>query len=262
MAFLESLGESISHAGSAISQRANDFTLQNQLKHSIEQCQQRIDSDYRTLGTMVYMERKQMSQEPMNYDQVIRDIDDTTVYMNGQIAQYDQLRGVVRCPNCGAEVAVGTPYCMRCGAPIAAAQQGMGPQYAGQPYAQQPVDQPQGQPYMQQPMDQTQGQSYEQQPVDQPQGQPYEQQPMDQQQDQPQPEGQTQPVNQPAEPYAQQPMEQAQDQPADQPQDQPSADPVSDAQNICPSCGKPYKPGTRFCTRCGASLVRTENEQK
>ncbi|MEE8827317.1 MAG: zinc-ribbon domain-containing protein [Eubacteriales bacterium] len=222
MAFLESLGESISHAGSAITQRANDFTLQNQLKHSIEQCQQRIDSDYRTLGTMIYMERKHMSQEPMNYDQVIRDIDDTTVYMNGQIAQYDQLRGIVRCPNCGAETAVGTLYCTNCGAPIAAAQQGMGPQsqYAGQPYDQQPA----GQPYMQQPEDQPQV--------------PF--------------------TEQPAEPYAQQSEEQPQSQPADQAAGQPAAD----AQNICPNCGKPYKPGTRFCTRCGANLTAMENEQR
>ena len=208
MAFLESLGESISHAGNAISQRANDFTLQSQLKHSIEQCQQRIDNDYHTLGTMVYMERKHLSQESMNYDQVIRDIDDTTTYMNGQIAQYDQLRGVVRCPNCGAEVAVGTPYCMCCGAPIAAAQQNMGSQYAGQSYMQQPGGQPQEHPYMQ-----------------------------------------------PSEPPAQ-------SQPMEQPQVHPSADLTSGAQTICPNCGRPYKPGTRFCICCGADLTGTESRQR
>ena len=115
MAFFEELGNKVSQAGNKIAEAARTSSQTSQLENDIRNMQAEIDGCLHQMGSMLYYEKKNPEAQKPDYDPIIAHIDQLTNSLNWAIQENDRLHGVIRCAQCGNAVAIGTPYCPRCG---------------------------------------------------------------------------------------------------------------------------------------------------
>lgn len=118
MAFLESLGSKVSEAGNKIAETARNNSQISQLQNAVAQYQLQMDDAFKMLGSLTYNKIKDPESPEPDYQQYVAEIDRLNEQMNQAINNLDAVRGVTRCPNCGAEVPFGSTFCGHCGIKI------------------------------------------------------------------------------------------------------------------------------------------------
>ena len=117
MAFFEQLGKKITDAGQGISQSTKNMAEISRLNSAISENRKHIAGYTAAIGESYYKRHKDDpdNEEPERINNLNR--------LYAEIAQYEdrikQLRGIGKCPNCGADVPNGAAFCNACGTRIA-----------------------------------------------------------------------------------------------------------------------------------------------
>lgn len=116
MAFFEQLGKKISDAGQGVAQQTKNLADVTRLNSAISDKEKAISQLYSTLGHAYYESHKNdpSADEP-----------DTIESINALFAEIaecreeiKQIKGVVKCPNCGGDVPLSSAFCPGCGTKI------------------------------------------------------------------------------------------------------------------------------------------------
>lgn len=116
MDFFEQLGKKISDAGQGVAQSTKNFTEITRLNGVISDKEKQIAKLISDLGQSYYDRCCQDPSAP-NFE-----IMSTITNLKAEIAQTQenikQIKGITKCENCGAEVAITAAFCPSCGAPV------------------------------------------------------------------------------------------------------------------------------------------------
>lgn len=116
MAFFEELGKRLTDAGQGVAQHTKNFTDIARLNSAISEKERRIGQLYANIG-QAYYERHQNDPSA----EALQQIEEINALMEDIIRcqeEVKQIKGVVRCPRCGAEVALNSAFCNSCGAKL------------------------------------------------------------------------------------------------------------------------------------------------
>lgn len=118
MAFFNDLGKKLSQAGQATVQKTKELADVAKVNSMISDEEKRINQAYTEIGKL-YFEHHANDSEEM-FTALIQSIHEA----NGKIAdlknQAAEIKGVVKCEKCGAEVAKNAAFCGACGNPMPA----------------------------------------------------------------------------------------------------------------------------------------------
>lgn len=116
MAFFDELGKKISQAGQSAVQKGKELADIARLNSSVSDEERKIDDNYREIGKLYYSLRGE--NPDVDFAAMIAAIHES----EGKIAEYKQqikdIKGVVCCEKCGAEVSTNAAFCSACGAPM------------------------------------------------------------------------------------------------------------------------------------------------
>ncbi len=113
MSFLDNIGSKASAAGQAAAEKARNFAEVNRLNGVISDHEKRISRLYFEIGQSYY-ERHKDDPEAEELER-IAEITDTNEKIAVCRNQIKTLKGVEKCPNCGADVQNGSQFCNNCG---------------------------------------------------------------------------------------------------------------------------------------------------
>lgn len=114
MALFEQIGKRLVDAGQGVAQQTKNFADVTRLNSEISEKERKITQLYQTIGQTYYQNHSQ-APEP-EYRQTVEEIQ----ALLAEIAQYQeeikQIKGIVKCPSCGADVPLRAAFCNSCGA--------------------------------------------------------------------------------------------------------------------------------------------------
>lgn len=113
MSFFDNIGSKASAAGQAAAEKARNFAEVNRLNGVISDHEKRISRLYFEIGQSYYMRHKD-DPEAEELER-IAEITDTNEKIAVCREQIKTLKGVEKCPNCGADVQNGSQFCNKCG---------------------------------------------------------------------------------------------------------------------------------------------------
>ena len=113
MSFFDNIGSKASAAGQAAAEKARNFAEVNRLSGVISDHEKRISRLYFEIGQSYY-ERHKDDPEAEELER-IAEITDTNEKIAVCRNQIKTLKGVEKCPNCGADVQNGSQFCNNCG---------------------------------------------------------------------------------------------------------------------------------------------------
>ena len=113
MSFFDNIGSKASAAGQAAAEKARNFAEVNRLSGVISDHEKRISRLYFEIGQSYYMRHKDDPEsEELERIAAITDTNEKIAVCREQIKT---LKGVEKCPNCGADVQNGSQFCNKCG---------------------------------------------------------------------------------------------------------------------------------------------------
>lgn len=116
MAFFEQLGKRLTDAGQSVAQQTKNLADVTQLNSAISDREKKISQLYLNIGQLYYEEHKgDLSAE---HREIIEEIDALYAEIAQNQEKIKQIKGVVKCPNCGADVPLNAAFCNGCGAKI------------------------------------------------------------------------------------------------------------------------------------------------
>ena len=113
MSFFDNIGSKASAAGQAAAEKARNFAEVNRLNGVISDHEKRISRLYFEIGQSYY-ERHKDDPEAEELERIAA-ITDTNEKIAVCREQIKTLKGVEKCPNCGADVQNGSQFCNNCG---------------------------------------------------------------------------------------------------------------------------------------------------
>lgn len=114
MAFLDELGKKLSSAGQTAVSKTKNFAEITKLNSNISDEERRITDNYTEIGKKyVELYKDELGDAfKANYDAILK----SQAKIKDYEAQKVQIKGVEKCPKCGAEVDKGATFCPTCGA--------------------------------------------------------------------------------------------------------------------------------------------------
>lgn len=113
MAFWEQMGKKISDAGQGAAQQAKNFSEVTKLNSSISEKEKKISQLYLAIGEAYYAQHKDdPSAEQLDKVGEVKALAAEIEKCRNEI---NRIKGIVKCPNCGAEVSAGSAFCNSCG---------------------------------------------------------------------------------------------------------------------------------------------------
>ncbi len=119
MAFLDDLGKKISQAGQTAVQKTKDITDLARLSGLVSDEEKKINGYYLQVGKLYVA--KHSSDYESDFADIIAAIKESESKISDYRQQIQNIKGVVRCPSCGGEVAASAAFCSSCGATVKAA---------------------------------------------------------------------------------------------------------------------------------------------
>lgn len=116
MAFLDDLGRKLSHAGQTAVQKTKDMTDIARLNGLVADEEKKVNNNYYQIGKL-YVAMHQTDFEA-DFEGMIQAIRESEVKIREYKQQIQNIKGVVRCEKCGAEVASNVAFCSSCGSPM------------------------------------------------------------------------------------------------------------------------------------------------
>lgn len=116
MNHFDEIGKRLSDAGQNVVQQTKNFSDTSRLNGSISEKEKQIVQLYTAIGRAYYEQHKDdpSAEQPEQIAQINT--------LSAEIAQLreeiKQIKGVVKCPGCGAELPLNATFCSSCGAKI------------------------------------------------------------------------------------------------------------------------------------------------
>lgn len=114
MAFFEQLGKRLSDAGQGVAQQTKNFADVARLNSAISDKERRITQLYQSIG-QAYYQRHQDDAAP-EFQAETEEIRRLLAEILRDQEEIKQIRGIVKCPECGADVPFQAAFCNSCGA--------------------------------------------------------------------------------------------------------------------------------------------------
>ena len=118
--------------------KAQEVAELTKLKLQATQMRNEIDSNYMKLGEIVYELEKNGTQNEELVNMCVAEIEAKLQELEEVNQKINEMKKVVKCPECGAESPAGSLYCSRCGASLAEKPEDQEPQEPQEPDAPQP----------------------------------------------------------------------------------------------------------------------------
>lgn len=113
MAFFEQLGKRLADAGQGVAQQTKNFADVTRLNSEISDRERKITQLYQTIG-QAYYQSHSASPEP-EFQQEVEEIRTLLAEIAQHQEEIKQIKGVVKCPSCGADVPLRAAFCNSCG---------------------------------------------------------------------------------------------------------------------------------------------------
>lgn len=114
MAFFEQIGKRLTDVGQGVAQQTKNFTDVTRLNSVISEKERKISQLYAMLGQAYY---EQHREDPAAEEaQTIEELNRTFAEIRQCQEEIRQIKGAVKCPNCGADAAPDALFCNACGA--------------------------------------------------------------------------------------------------------------------------------------------------
>ena len=121
MAFFDDLSKKISQAGQTAVQKTKEMTDIARINGMISDEERKVNNNYYQIGKLyVAMHSADYENDFAGMIAAIKESEQSIVEYRQQI---QDIKGVVRCEKCGAEVASNVAFCSSCGAPMPAQTQ-------------------------------------------------------------------------------------------------------------------------------------------
>ena len=115
MAFFEQLGKKISDAGQGVAKSSRNAMDIAKLNSAISDKKKQIAQGFSAIGEKYYLLHKDDVEEALA--PIVGDINALYAEIHDFEEQIKTIRGVVKCPNCGADIPLNAAFCSSCGAP-------------------------------------------------------------------------------------------------------------------------------------------------
>lgn len=116
MAFFEELGKKITDAGQGVAQSTKNFTEVNRLNSTIAEKEKQVTTLYTALGAAYY---KAHATDPQAEEQeTVAQIAALLTEIAAHQEEVKRIKGIGKCPSCGADVQAGAAFCQNCGAAL------------------------------------------------------------------------------------------------------------------------------------------------
>lgn len=117
MAFFEQLGKKLSDAGQGVAQQTKNFADVTRLNSAISDKEKHITQLYQSIGRAYYQSHKDdRAAEFLAETEQIKKLQEE---INQHQEEIKQIKGIVKCPCCGADVPFQAAFCNSCGTKIA-----------------------------------------------------------------------------------------------------------------------------------------------
>lgn len=116
MAFLDNLGKKVSEAGQKTMQKTKEIADTSRLNSMISEEEKKINNNYFQIGKL-YTSIHQKDYEEA-FEGMINGIADSEEKIKDYKKQIQNIRGVMHCEKCGAEVPKDAAFCVACGTAI------------------------------------------------------------------------------------------------------------------------------------------------
>ena len=113
--------------------KAQELTELAKLRMQATQLKSDIDANYRKLGEIIYELNKAGAENEELIEMCIAEITAQLEELEALNAKIDEMKNVVKCPNCMAANPIGAIYCARCGAALKTEEKAEEPAQEEQP---------------------------------------------------------------------------------------------------------------------------------
>jgi len=115
MAFLDDLGKTLTQAGQSVAQKTKEIAEVAKLNSQISEEEKRINDYYLQIGKL-YVSLHKAGQES-GFEELISGISEAEEKIEDYRQQIQEVRGIVKCEECGTEIPKDAAFCSVCGAP-------------------------------------------------------------------------------------------------------------------------------------------------
>lgn len=113
MGFFDKLSDIVSTTGKELNKKAKDLVSTSKLESQISLEEEKIHNIYVQIGTEYY---DQYKKDPVNpYAQLCEQITASKNTIEELKKEVEKLKGLQRCPSCGAAVSIEAAFCPACG---------------------------------------------------------------------------------------------------------------------------------------------------
>lgn len=116
MAFFEEIGKRLTNAGQNVAQQTKNLADVAQLNSGISDKEKKISQLFLNIGQLYYQEHR--SDLSAGYREIMGEIDALYAEIAQNQEKIKQIKGVIKCPNCGASVPLNAAFCNACGTKI------------------------------------------------------------------------------------------------------------------------------------------------
>lgn len=116
MAFLEQLGKRLTNAGQSVAQQTKNLADVTQLNSAISDREKKISQLCLNIGQLYYEEHK--GDSTAEHQEIIGEINALYAEIAQDREKIKQIKGVVKCPKCGADVPLNAAFCNACGTKV------------------------------------------------------------------------------------------------------------------------------------------------
>lgn len=116
MAFFEELGKKLSDAGQSVAQQTKNFADVTQLNSAISEAEKKITQLKTELGNAYYEAHK--NEANVEGADIIAQINSLYADIQTTKDKINDIKGIVKCTKCGADVPAGSAFCNSCGTKV------------------------------------------------------------------------------------------------------------------------------------------------
>lgn len=116
MDFFDKLGDTISSKSKQVAQKAKDLAELSKLNGQVNTEEEVIQNAYIAIGKRFFEECKENLEGEYVAD--VEKIKEANRKIDSLKVQINQLKGIIHCPNCGAEIPFNSSFCSSCGQKI------------------------------------------------------------------------------------------------------------------------------------------------